>query len=56
VPERDLGFAFVLTRPDGRVSEADTLLQTTLLEAMTSYPQVPDDAALSPAAPAPEEG
>lgn len=53
VPERDLGFAFVLTRPDGRVSEADTLLQSTLLEAMTSYPQVPDDATLAPAAPAP---
>lgn len=56
VPERDVGFAFVLTRPDGRVGEADTLLQTDLLEAMTTYPQTPDDAALAPAAPIPGSG
>lgn len=56
VPEQDLGFAFVINRPGGQVTEADTALQGELLEAMLGYPQTPDAALLAPAPAAPPEG
>ena len=45
VPERDLGFSFIINRPGGQVTEADTSLQADLLTAMLGYPQTPDPAA-----------
>lgn len=56
VPEQDLGFSFVINRPGGQVTEADTALQGELLEAMLGYPQTPDAALLSPAPAAPPGG
>jgi D-alanyl-D-alanine carboxypeptidase len=56
VPEQDLGFSFVINRPGGQVTEADTALQRELLEAMLGYPQTPDAALLSPAPAAPPGG
>jgi D-alanyl-D-alanine carboxypeptidase/D-alanyl-D-alanine-endopeptidase (penicillin-binding protein 4) len=53
VPERDLGFSFIINRPGGQVTEADTSLQADLLTAMLGYPQTPDPAQLSPTAAAP---
>jgi hypothetical protein len=55
VPESDLGFAIVLTRPDGQVTAADTALQEDLLVALLGHPDRPDPTQLVPAAPvAPE--
>jgi D-alanyl-D-alanine carboxypeptidase/D-alanyl-D-alanine-endopeptidase (penicillin-binding protein 4) len=56
VPERNLGFSFVINRPGGQITEADTALQGDLLTAMLSYPQTPDPAQLVPAAAAPPAG
>ena len=53
VPERDLGFSFIINRPDGQVTEADGALQQDLLTAMLTYPQTPDPAQLAPLAAAP---
>lgn len=51
VPESDLGFAIVLTRPDGQVTAADTALQEDLLVALLGHPDRPDPTQLVPAAP-----
>lgn len=51
VPERDLGFSFVINRPGGQVGAADEALQEELLAAMLQYPQTPDPATLAPSAP-----
>jgi D-alanyl-D-alanine carboxypeptidase/D-alanyl-D-alanine-endopeptidase (penicillin-binding protein 4) len=53
VPERDLGFSFIINRPGGQVTEADASLQADLLTSMLGYPQTPDPAQLSPAPAAP---
>ena len=56
VPEADLGFAFLITRPGGQVTAADTALQADLLQAMLGYPATPDPAQLAPLAPGTPEG
>ena len=55
VPEADLGFSFLITRPGGQVTAADTALQADLLQAMLDYPATPDPARLAPLAPGPPE-
>ena len=55
VPEADLGFSLLITRPGGQVTAADTALQADLLQAMLGYPQTPDPAQLAPLAPSAPE-
>ena len=51
VPERNLGFSYVINTTDRQVNESDEALQEQLLESMLSYPDRPDLAELSPGAP-----
>ncbi len=56
VPERNLGFSFLINRPGGQITAADSALQADLLQAMLGYPETPDPALLSPAAPVAPNG
>jgi hypothetical protein len=51
VPERNLGFSYVINTTDRQVNESDEALQEQLLESMLSYPDRPDLAELSPGQP-----
>lgn len=53
VPERDLGFSFIINTPDRQVTDADTALQDELLNAMLDYPRTPPVEQLVPAPPSP---
>ena len=52
----DLAFSLMINTGQRNVNESDLTLQRRLLEAMLSYPQVPDVATLGPAAPVAPEG
>lgn len=56
VPDRNLGFSFIINQPGGQITEADTALQGALLTAMLGYPQTPDPAQLAPTAAAAPAG
>jgi D-alanyl-D-alanine carboxypeptidase/D-alanyl-D-alanine-endopeptidase (penicillin-binding protein 4) len=51
VPERNLGFSYIINTTDRQVNEADEALQADLLESMLSYPDRPELTELSPGAP-----
>ncbi len=51
VPERNLGFSYIINTTDRQVNESDEALQGDLLESMLSYPDRPELTELSPGAP-----